>query len=172
MNIIINNNKTIQVLCIYTENRHIVRNSVICVVVWYSRVVLLSVNLIFNIPVFSSSRSNSFEVIALDGVCTHILQFCTAAESTDWLQAISTNINALTQESVSITQLLEYVKPPEIRGLMHIHWTEVYDCFQAEIWICNSIVLCSDLLSTAWYTVQHMFMKLVTLGDASRLYSH
>uniref|UniRef100_A0A671M3S9 Syntrophin, gamma 2 n=1 Tax=Sinocyclocheilus anshuiensis TaxID=1608454 RepID=A0A671M3S9_9TELE len=44
-------------------------------------------------------RSNSFEVIALDGVCTHVLQFCTAAESTDWLQAISTNINDLTQES-------------------------------------------------------------------------
>uniref|UniRef100_A0A672MB04 Syntrophin, gamma 2 n=1 Tax=Sinocyclocheilus grahami TaxID=75366 RepID=A0A672MB04_SINGR len=44
-------------------------------------------------------RSNSFEVIALDGVCTHLLQFCTAAESTDWLQAISTNINDLTQES-------------------------------------------------------------------------
>ncbi len=124
MNIIINNNKTIQVLCIYTENRHIVRNSVICVVVWYSRVVLLSVNLIFHIS-SSSSRSNSFEVIALDGVCTHILQFCTAAESTDWLQAISTNINALTQESVSITRLSEYVKPPEIRGLMHIRWTEV-----------------------------------------------
>uniref|UniRef100_A0A673GHF0 Syntrophin, gamma 2 n=1 Tax=Sinocyclocheilus rhinocerous TaxID=307959 RepID=A0A673GHF0_9TELE len=45
-------------------------------------------------------RSNSFEVIALDGVCTHVLQFCTAAESTDWLQAISTNINDLTQESM------------------------------------------------------------------------
>uniref|UniRef100_A0A672MDX8 Syntrophin, gamma 2 n=1 Tax=Sinocyclocheilus grahami TaxID=75366 RepID=A0A672MDX8_SINGR len=45
-------------------------------------------------------RSNSFEVIALDGVCTHLLQFCTAAESTDWLQAISTNINDLTQESI------------------------------------------------------------------------
>uniref|UniRef100_A0A671M676 Syntrophin, gamma 2 n=1 Tax=Sinocyclocheilus anshuiensis TaxID=1608454 RepID=A0A671M676_9TELE len=46
-------------------------------------------------------RSNSFEVIALDGVCTHVLQFCTAAESTDWLQAISTNINDLTQENAS-----------------------------------------------------------------------
>lgn len=45
-------------------------------------------------------RSNSFEVIALDGVCTHVLQFCTAGESTDWLQAISTNINDLTQDSI------------------------------------------------------------------------
>uniref|UniRef100_A0A4W4F677 Syntrophin, gamma 2 n=1 Tax=Electrophorus electricus TaxID=8005 RepID=A0A4W4F677_ELEEL len=43
--------------------------------------------------------SNSFEVFALDGVCTNVLQFCTEAESTDWLQAIATNINDLTQES-------------------------------------------------------------------------
>uniref|UniRef100_A0A673C2U0 Syntrophin, gamma 2 n=1 Tax=Sphaeramia orbicularis TaxID=375764 RepID=A0A673C2U0_9TELE len=46
-------------------------------------------------------RSNCFEVFALDGASTNILQFCTAAESTDWLQAISTNINDLTQENVS-----------------------------------------------------------------------
>uniref|UniRef100_A0A3B4UMI4 Syntrophin, gamma 2 n=1 Tax=Seriola dumerili TaxID=41447 RepID=A0A3B4UMI4_SERDU len=45
-------------------------------------------------------RSNCFEVFALDGVSTNILQFCTAAESTDWLQAISTNINDLTQENI------------------------------------------------------------------------
>uniref|UniRef100_A0A669E9X2 Syntrophin, gamma 2 n=1 Tax=Oreochromis niloticus TaxID=8128 RepID=A0A669E9X2_ORENI len=46
-------------------------------------------------------RFNCFEVFALDGASTNILQFCTAAESTDWLQAISTNINDLTQENVS-----------------------------------------------------------------------
>ncbi|TKS86320.1 Gamma-2-syntrophin [Collichthys lucidus] len=45
-------------------------------------------------------RSNCFEVFALDGANTNILQFCTAAESTDWLQAISTNINDLTQENI------------------------------------------------------------------------
>ncbi|XP_071327320.1 gamma-2-syntrophin isoform X4 [Trachinotus anak] len=47
-------------------------------------------------------RSNCFEVFAVDGVSTNILQFCTAAESTDWLQAISTNINDLTQENIKI----------------------------------------------------------------------
>ncbi|XP_037550710.1 gamma-2-syntrophin [Nematolebias whitei] len=47
-------------------------------------------------------RSNYFEVLALDGANTNILQFCTAAESTDWLQAISTNINELTQENIKI----------------------------------------------------------------------
>uniref|UniRef100_A0A3Q0RSW2 Syntrophin, gamma 2 n=1 Tax=Amphilophus citrinellus TaxID=61819 RepID=A0A3Q0RSW2_AMPCI len=45
-------------------------------------------------------RFNCFEVFALDGASTNILQFCTAAESTDWLQAISTNINDLTQENI------------------------------------------------------------------------
>ncbi|KAA0711651.1 Gamma-2-syntrophin [Triplophysa tibetana] len=49
---------------------------------------------------FRDIQSSSFDVIALDGVCTHILQFCTAAESADWLQAISTNINHLTHESI------------------------------------------------------------------------
>uniref|UniRef100_A0A1A8I5N9 Syntrophin, gamma 2 n=1 Tax=Nothobranchius kuhntae TaxID=321403 RepID=A0A1A8I5N9_NOTKU len=48
------------------------------------------------------SRTNCFEVLALDGADTSILQFCTSAESTDWLQAISTNINDLTQEHVKI----------------------------------------------------------------------
>ncbi|KAJ4939433.1 hypothetical protein JOQ06_028882 [Pogonophryne albipinna] len=47
-------------------------------------------------------RSNCFEVFALEGANTNILQFCTAAESTDWLQAISTNINELTQENIKI----------------------------------------------------------------------
>ncbi|MED6255763.1 hypothetical protein ATANTOWER_014652, partial [Ataeniobius toweri] len=46
--------------------------------------------------------SNCFEVFALDGARTGILQFCTAAESTDWLQSISTNINSLTQENIKI----------------------------------------------------------------------
>uniref|UniRef100_A0A7N6AXE6 Syntrophin C-terminal PH domain-containing protein n=1 Tax=Anabas testudineus TaxID=64144 RepID=A0A7N6AXE6_ANATE len=45
-------------------------------------------------------RSNCFEVFALDGASPNILQFCTAAESTDWLQAISTNINDLMQENI------------------------------------------------------------------------
>ncbi|XP_047183230.1 gamma-2-syntrophin isoform X1 [Scophthalmus maximus] len=47
-------------------------------------------------------RSNCFEVFALDGASTNILQFCTAAESTDWLQAISSNISDLTQENIKI----------------------------------------------------------------------
>uniref|UniRef100_UPI0037E82DBB gamma-2-syntrophin n=1 Tax=Semicossyphus pulcher TaxID=241346 RepID=UPI0037E82DBB len=47
-------------------------------------------------------RSNCFEVFALDEASTNILQFCSAAESTDWLQAISTNISDLTHENIKI----------------------------------------------------------------------
>uniref|UniRef100_A0A8C1Z8K2 Syntrophin, gamma 2 n=1 Tax=Cyprinus carpio TaxID=7962 RepID=A0A8C1Z8K2_CYPCA len=63
-------------------------------------------------------RSNSFEVIALDGVCTHVLQFCTATESTDWLQAISTNINDLTQESIKMAN--KYCSPDD--QIVHMGW--------------------------------------------------
>ncbi|KAK2528770.1 hypothetical protein Q9966_009676, partial [Columba livia] len=45
-------------------------------------------------------RSNAFEVLALDGVSTGILQFYTAQESADWLRAISTNISDLTLQNV------------------------------------------------------------------------
>uniref|UniRef100_A0A672J6S7 Syntrophin, gamma 2 n=1 Tax=Salarias fasciatus TaxID=181472 RepID=A0A672J6S7_SALFA len=57
--------------------------------------------------------SNCFEVVALDGASTNILQFCTAAESTDWLQAISANINDLTQENVS---------PPLNARIVYMGW--------------------------------------------------
>ncbi|XP_030641607.1 gamma-2-syntrophin [Chanos chanos] len=69
-------------------------------------------------------RSNSFEVFALDGTCTNILQFCTAAESTDWLQAISTNINDLTQESIKMTN--KYSSPDD--QIIHMGW--VYEHLQ------------------------------------------
>uniref|UniRef100_A0A8B9GAB1 Syntrophin gamma 2 n=1 Tax=Amazona collaria TaxID=241587 RepID=A0A8B9GAB1_9PSIT len=47
-------------------------------------------------------RSNAFEVLALDGVSTGILQFYTAQESADWLRAMSTNISDLTLQNVSL----------------------------------------------------------------------
>lgn len=48
----------------------------------------------------SYCRSNAFEVLALDGVSTGILQFYTAQESADWLRAMSTNISDLTLQNV------------------------------------------------------------------------
>nr|XP_013808386.1 PREDICTED: gamma-2-syntrophin [Apteryx mantelli mantelli] len=47
-------------------------------------------------------RSNAFEVLALDGVSTGILQLYTAQESADWLRAISTNISDLTLQNMKM----------------------------------------------------------------------
>ncbi|XP_041827304.1 gamma-2-syntrophin isoform X3 [Melanotaenia boesemani] len=63
-------------------------------------------------------RSNCFEVFALDKASTNILQFCTAAESTDWLQAISTNINDLTQENIKIIN--KYCSSDD--QIVHVGW--------------------------------------------------
>ncbi|XP_023584073.1 gamma-2-syntrophin [Trichechus manatus latirostris] len=47
-------------------------------------------------------RSNAFEVLALDGVSTGILQFYTAQESVDWLKAVSANISDLTLQNMKM----------------------------------------------------------------------
>ncbi|KAF6734633.1 Gamma-2-syntrophin, partial [Oryzias melastigma] len=63
-------------------------------------------------------RSNCFQVFASGGTCTNILQFCTAAESTDWLQAISANINGLTQENIKIINK----HSPAENQIVHMGW--------------------------------------------------
>ncbi|KAM9777335.1 gamma-2-syntrophin [Neosynchiropus ocellatus] len=63
-------------------------------------------------------RSNCFEVFALDGASTNILQFCTAAESTDWLQAISTNISDLTLENIKLVN--KFCSPDD--QVVHMGW--------------------------------------------------
>ncbi|KAM4771978.1 gamma-2-syntrophin isoform 2-T2 [Rhinophrynus dorsalis] len=47
-------------------------------------------------------RPNSFELLALDGVTSGILQFYTAHDSADWLRAIATNINDLTLQNMKM----------------------------------------------------------------------
>ncbi|NP_001087773.1 syntrophin, gamma 2 L homeolog [Xenopus laevis] len=47
-------------------------------------------------------RRNSFELLALDGISSGILQFNTAHDSADWLRAISTNINDLTLQNMKM----------------------------------------------------------------------
>ncbi|XP_037669330.1 gamma-2-syntrophin isoform X2 [Choloepus didactylus] len=48
------------------------------------------------------SRSSAFEVLALDGVSTGILQFYTSQESADWLRAVSANISDLTLQNMKM----------------------------------------------------------------------
>uniref|UniRef100_A0A8D2IIX1 Syntrophin gamma 2 n=1 Tax=Varanus komodoensis TaxID=61221 RepID=A0A8D2IIX1_VARKO len=68
------------------------------------------------IYISSCCRSNAFEVLALDGVSTGILQFCTAQESADWLRALSTNISDLTQQN------LKLIFRDFILQVIHIGW--------------------------------------------------
>ncbi|XP_033032585.1 gamma-2-syntrophin isoform X1 [Trachypithecus francoisi] len=47
-------------------------------------------------------RWNAFEVLALDGVSSGILQFYTAQEGADWLRAVSANIRELTLQNMKM----------------------------------------------------------------------
>ncbi|XP_054533625.1 gamma-2-syntrophin isoform X2 [Pan troglodytes] len=47
-------------------------------------------------------RWNAFEVLALDGVSSGILQFYTAQDGTDWLRAVSANIRELTLQNMKM----------------------------------------------------------------------
>ncbi|XP_035287451.1 gamma-2-syntrophin [Anguilla anguilla] len=63
-------------------------------------------------------RPNSLEVLAVDADCPAVLQFCTATESTDWLQSISTNINDLTTENIKKAN--KYSSPED--QIVHMGW--------------------------------------------------
>ncbi|TWW73826.1 Gamma-1-syntrophin [Takifugu flavidus] len=52
-------------------------------------------------PGSDSCRKNAFQVIAVDGVCSGVVQFPTAEDCLDWLQAISGNISSLTKHNLS-----------------------------------------------------------------------
>uniref|UniRef100_A0A8D2B4A9 Syntrophin gamma 1 n=1 Tax=Sciurus vulgaris TaxID=55149 RepID=A0A8D2B4A9_SCIVU len=53
------------------------------------------------VPGTDLSRQNAFQVIAVDGVCSGIIQCLSAEESVDWLQAIAMNISNLTKHNDS-----------------------------------------------------------------------
>lgn len=53
-------------------------------------------------------RQNAFQVIAVDGVCSGIIQCPSAEECTDWLQAIASNISALTKHNVRVSAAFVY----------------------------------------------------------------
>ncbi|XP_077873321.1 gamma-1-syntrophin isoform X2 [Ictidomys tridecemlineatus] len=52
------------------------------------------------VPGTDLTRQNAFQVIAVDGVCSGIIQCLSAEESVDWLQAIATNISNLTKHNI------------------------------------------------------------------------
>ncbi|GAA6085231.1 gamma-1-syntrophin isoform X1 [Tachysurus ichikawai] len=61
---------------------------------------LLHARLSQYIPGSDICRQNAFQVIAVDGVCSGIIQCPNGEECTDWLQAIASNISALTKHNV------------------------------------------------------------------------
>uniref|UniRef100_A0A5F8A5X0 Syntrophin gamma 1 n=1 Tax=Macaca mulatta TaxID=9544 RepID=A0A5F8A5X0_MACMU len=52
------------------------------------------------VPGTDLSRQNAFQVIAVDGVCSGIIQSLSAEDCVDWLQAIATNISNLTKHNI------------------------------------------------------------------------
>ncbi|MBN3304760.1 SNTG1 protein, partial [Amia calva] len=52
------------------------------------------------VPGTDICRQNAFQVIAVDGVCSGIIQCPTAEDCLDWLQAIAANISNLTKHNV------------------------------------------------------------------------
>uniref|UniRef100_A0A8C3WVF8 Syntrophin gamma 1 n=1 Tax=Catagonus wagneri TaxID=51154 RepID=A0A8C3WVF8_9CETA len=53
------------------------------------------------VPGTDLSRQNAFQVTAVDGVCSGLIQCLSAEDSLDWLQAIATNISSLTKHNDS-----------------------------------------------------------------------
>uniref|UniRef100_A0A9J7XA26 Syntrophin, gamma 1 n=2 Tax=Cyprinus carpio TaxID=7962 RepID=A0A9J7XA26_CYPCA len=56
--------------------------------------------------IFHFSRQNAFQVIAVDGVCSGVIQCPSVDECTDWLQAIASNTSALTKHNVSTIAII------------------------------------------------------------------
>eukprot|EP00064_Thunnus_orientalis_P001831 superscaffoldBa00000127_g1834 len=61
---------------------------------------LLHSRLSQHMPGSDVCRKNAFQVIAVDGVCSGVIQFPTAEDCLDWLQAIASNISSLTKHNV------------------------------------------------------------------------
>ncbi|KAI4565753.1 hypothetical protein MJT46_009128 [Ovis ammon polii x Ovis aries] len=52
------------------------------------------------LPGTDLSRQNAFQVTAVDGVCSGVIQCLSAEDCGEWLQAIATNISSLTKHNV------------------------------------------------------------------------
>ncbi|XP_038665252.1 gamma-1-syntrophin isoform X4 [Scyliorhinus canicula] len=61
---------------------------------------LLHSRLSHYIPGTDISRQNAFQIIAVDGVCSGVIQCLTAEDCIDWLQALAINISNLTKHNI------------------------------------------------------------------------
>ncbi|XP_042712964.2 gamma-1-syntrophin isoform X3 [Chrysemys picta bellii] len=65
-------------------------------------------------------RQNAFQVIAVDGVCSGIIQSLSAEDCMDWLQAIATNISNLTKHNIKKINR----NFPVNQQIVYMGWTE------------------------------------------------
>uniref|UniRef100_A0A4X2K9V4 Syntrophin gamma 1 n=1 Tax=Vombatus ursinus TaxID=29139 RepID=A0A4X2K9V4_VOMUR len=65
-------------------------------------------------------RQNAFQVIAVDGVCSGIIQCLSAEDCIDWLQAIATNISNLTKHNIKKINR----NFPVNQQIVYMGWTE------------------------------------------------
>ncbi|XP_061652749.1 gamma-1-syntrophin isoform X3 [Phyllopteryx taeniolatus] len=61
---------------------------------------LLHSRLSQHVPGSDVCRKNAFQVVAVDGVCSGVLQFPSDEDRLDWLQAVGGNISSLTKHNV------------------------------------------------------------------------
>ncbi|XP_037985501.1 gamma-1-syntrophin isoform X2 [Motacilla alba alba] len=65
-------------------------------------------------------RQNAFQVIAVDGVCSGIIQCLSAEDCVDWLQAIASNISSLTKHNIKKINR----NFPVNQQIVYMGWTE------------------------------------------------
>lgn len=89
------------------------------------------------VNLFHVYRQNAFQVVAVDGICSGIIQCLSAEDCIDWLQAIAINISNLTKHNVSIF----------LYHISHIYLIPILiSASQAKCWIlCASTLLKASL---------------------------
>ncbi|XP_037659366.1 gamma-1-syntrophin isoform X2 [Choloepus didactylus] len=75
------------------------------------------------VPGTDLSRQNALQVVAVDGVCSGIIQCLSAEDCIDWLQAIATNISNLTKHNIKKINR----NFPVNQQIVYMGWCEVRD---------------------------------------------
>lgn len=83
----------------------------------------------------------------MDGVCSGVVQFATAEDCLDWLQAISSNISSLTKHNVSMRQSRSLASPALAR--LHAGRRHTAAAFQR----CDDLTGALRVTSLSRYTV-------------------
>uniref|UniRef100_A0A3B3T9H6 Syntrophin gamma 1 n=1 Tax=Paramormyrops kingsleyae TaxID=1676925 RepID=A0A3B3T9H6_9TELE len=91
------------------------------------------------VPGSDVCRKNAFQVIAVDGVCSGVIQLPSADDCLDWLQAIAANISALTKHNVKKINR----NFPVNQQIIYMGWVEEkeQDCVQDRMYAPKFLAL-------------------------------